>query len=78
MHSLNSNPLTDSLSHILLLLTYKERPLRPDKDNDNLTINSDIWDTDYNSDNWKTEFITIFVDVYLCDDDDNDDDYEIK
>ena len=20
-----------------------------------------IWDTDYNSDNWKTEFITIFV-----------------
>ena len=41
-------------------------------------MTSDIWDTDYNSDNWKTEFITIFVDVYLCDDDDNDDDYEIR
>ena len=23
--------------------------------------NCDIWDTDYNSDNWKTEFMTIFV-----------------
>ena len=21
----------------------------------------DIWDTDYNSDNWKPEFMTIFV-----------------
>ena len=38
------------------------------KDNDSNKDNPrtcDIWDTDYNSDNWEPEFMTIFVTLQL-------------
>ena len=39
-----------------------EKDKGKDKDNykDNL-VTCDIWDTDYNSDNWEPEFMTTFV-----------------
>ena len=38
----------------------KDNNSNKDTDSDN-TGTYDIWDTDYNSDNWEPEFMTIFV-----------------
>ena len=39
---------------------YKDK----DSDKDKL-LTCDIWDTDYNYDNWEPEFMTIFVTLQL-------------
>ena len=41
---------------------WQQKDNNSNKDNDkDKTRTCDIWDTDYNSDNWKPEFMTIFV-----------------
>ena len=38
---------------------HKDKYEDNDNDRDKL-VTCDIWDTDYNSDNWEPEFMTIF------------------
>ena len=41
---------------------WKQKDNNSNKDNDKDNPGTcDIWDTDYNSDNWEPEFMTIFV-----------------
>ena len=55
------NIFQEEISKLQVFLQISFHYLQDNNSNKDSPRNCDIWDTDYNSDNWEPEFMTIFV-----------------